>query len=129
MLAEIKGRTVGPSDLTVLKRLSAATPTYPDAPDGFARLKRAGFTLITLSNNPIIGVEGRRMPREESEMAGKTLYERLGGAYAIATAVDYLIDPCKPMQRSTAEIRRSTNSTLNSTRQVTSLWLLPGASR
>jgi hemoglobin len=40
--------------------------------------------------------------REESEMADKTLYERLGGAYAIATAVDHLID------------RLHTNATLNS---------------
>ncbi|MDA3920873.1 MAG: hypothetical protein PF501_09385 [Salinisphaera sp.] len=34
-------------------------------------------------------------------MAGQTLYERLGGAYAIASAVDYLID------------RRHSNVTLN----------------
>jgi hemoglobin len=105
MLAEIKGRTVVPSDLSALKRLSAAMPTDPDAPDGLARLKRAGFTVITLSNDPVIGVEGQRMLREESEMADKTLYERLGGAYAIATAVDYLID------------RLQTNATLNSRNQ------------
>jgi 2-haloacid dehalogenase len=59
MLAEIKGREVGPSDLSELKRLSAAMPTYPDTPDALARLKRAGFTLITLSNNPTAGVEGQ----------------------------------------------------------------------
>jgi 2-haloacid dehalogenase len=59
MLAEIKGPTVGPSELSELKRLSAAMPTYPDTPDALARLKRAGFTLITLSNNPTSGVEGR----------------------------------------------------------------------
>jgi 2-haloacid dehalogenase len=57
MLAGIKGRTVGPSDLSELKRLSAAMPTYPDTPDALARLKRAGFTLVTLSNNPTAGVE------------------------------------------------------------------------
>jgi hemoglobin len=39
--------------------------------------------------------------REESEMADKALYERLGGTYAIATAVDHLID------------RLHTNATLN----------------
>jgi hemoglobin len=38
-------------------------------------------------------------------MADKTLYERLGGAYAIATAVDYLIN------------RLHTNATLNSRNQ------------
>lgn len=38
-------------------------------------------------------------------MAEKTLYERLGGAYAIATAVDYLID------------RLHTNATINSRNQ------------
>jgi 2-haloacid dehalogenase len=59
MLAEIKGRTVRASDLSELKRLSAAMPTYPDTPDALERLKRAGFTLITLSNNPTIGVEGQ----------------------------------------------------------------------
>jgi 2-haloacid dehalogenase len=59
MLAEIKGRRVEPSDLNELKRLSAAMPTYPDTPDALARLKRAGFTLITLSNNPTAGVEGQ----------------------------------------------------------------------
>jgi hemoglobin len=42
---------------------------------------------------------------EENEMADKTLYERLGGAYAIATAVDYLIDHLQ------------TNATLNNRNQ------------
>lgn len=41
-------------------------------------------------------------------MADKTLYERLGGTYAIATAVDYLID------------RLHTNATLNSRNQKVS---------
>jgi hemoglobin len=41
----------------------------------------------------------------ESKMADKTLYERLGGAYAIATAVDHLVD------------RLHTNATLNSRNQ------------
>jgi 2-haloacid dehalogenase len=59
MLAGIKGRTVETSDLSELKRLSAAMPTYPDTPDALARLKRAGFTLVTLSNNPSAGVEGQ----------------------------------------------------------------------
>jgi 2-haloacid dehalogenase len=59
MLAEIKGRTIGPSDLSELKRLSAAMPTYRDTPDALARLKRADFTLITLSNNPTTAVEGQ----------------------------------------------------------------------
>jgi 2-haloacid dehalogenase len=59
MLAEIKDRKVGPSDLSELKRLSAAMPTYPDTPDALARLKRAGFTLTTLSNNPTTGVESQ----------------------------------------------------------------------
>ncbi|GAB3685313.1 hypothetical protein GCM10028792_37680 [Salinisphaera aquimarina] len=40
-------------------------------------------------------------PCEENIMAEQTLYERLGGAYAIAGAVDYLID------------RLHTNATLN----------------
>jgi 2-haloacid dehalogenase len=57
MLAEIKGRRVGPSDLSELKRLSRTMPTYPDTPDALARLKRAGLTLITLSNNPTTDVE------------------------------------------------------------------------
>jgi 2-haloacid dehalogenase len=57
MLAKIKGRTVGPSNLSELKRLFAAMPTYPDTPDALARLKRAGFTLVTFSNNPTSGVE------------------------------------------------------------------------
>jgi 2-haloacid dehalogenase len=59
MLAKIKGRTVEPSDLSELKRLSAVMPTYPDTPDALARLKQAGFTLVTLSNNPTAGVEGQ----------------------------------------------------------------------
>jgi 2-haloacid dehalogenase len=59
MLAETKARKVGPSDLSELKRLSAAMPTYPDTPDALARLKRASFTLTTLSNNPTTGVEGQ----------------------------------------------------------------------
>jgi hemoglobin len=48
------------------------------------------------------------MLREESEMVDKTLYERLGGTYAIATAVDYLIN------------RLHTNATLNSRNQKVS---------
>jgi 2-haloacid dehalogenase len=59
MLAEIKGRTVEPSDLSELKRLSAAMPTYPDTADGLARLERAGFRLVTLSQNATAGVEGQ----------------------------------------------------------------------
>jgi hemoglobin len=43
--------------------------------------------------------------REETEVVDKTLYERLGGAYAIATAVDYLID------------RLHTNATINRSNQ------------
>ena len=39
-------------------------------------------------------------------MTEKTLYERLGGAYAIATAVDYLVD------------RLQTNATLNANPHV-----------
>jgi hemoglobin len=42
---------------------------------------------------------------EEREMVEKTLYERLGGAYAIATAVDHLID------------RLQSNATINSRNQ------------
>lgn len=56
-LADIKGRGVGQSDFTELKRLSAAMPTYADTPDALARLKRAGFRLVTLSNNPTAGLE------------------------------------------------------------------------
>jgi 2-haloacid dehalogenase len=57
MLAEIKDRKIAASDLSELKRLSGAMPTYPDTPDALARLKRAGFTLVTLSNNPTPSVE------------------------------------------------------------------------
>jgi 2-haloacid dehalogenase len=59
MLVEIKGRTVGPSDLNELKRLSAAMPTYPDTADASARLKRVGFRLVTLSQNATASVEGQ----------------------------------------------------------------------
>jgi 2-haloacid dehalogenase len=59
MLADIKGRIVGPSDLNELKRLSATMPTYPDTADALARLKRARFRLVTLSQNATAGVEGQ----------------------------------------------------------------------
>jgi 2-haloacid dehalogenase len=59
MLAEIKGRTVRPSDLQELNRLTAAMPTYPDTPEALAGLQRSGFRLVTLSNNPTAGVEGQ----------------------------------------------------------------------
>jgi 2-haloacid dehalogenase len=59
MLADVKGRVVGPSDLNELKRLSAAMPTYPDTADALARLKRAGFRLVTLSQNATAGVEAQ----------------------------------------------------------------------
>jgi 2-haloacid dehalogenase len=59
MLAEIKGRRLGPSDLSELQRLSAAMPTYPDTADALARLERAGFRLVTLSQNTTASLEGQ----------------------------------------------------------------------
>ena len=57
MLAQIKGRSVEPADLADLKRLSATMPTYDDTPKALAALKKAGFRLVTLSNNPTAGVD------------------------------------------------------------------------
>lgn len=57
MLAEIGGRKVEDSDFDELKQLSATMPTYADTPDALAVLKKAGFRLVTLSNNPTAGVE------------------------------------------------------------------------
>lgn len=59
MLAQAHGRTVKPSDLEELKRLSAAMPTYPDTPPALEQLRRAGFRLTTLSNNPSAGVDAQ----------------------------------------------------------------------
>jgi hemoglobin len=61
-------------------------------------------TSVTTDHRPPGRIRLRRQA-EESKMAGKTLYERLGGAYAIATAVDHLVD------------RLHTNATLNSRNQ------------
>ena len=59
MLAKIKGREIGPDDIAELKRLSGAMPTYADTPAALARLKQAGFRLVTLSNNPTAAVEAQ----------------------------------------------------------------------
>lgn len=57
MLAAIKGREVRPADLDELKRLSSTMPTYADTPPALARLRKAGFRLVTLSNNPSAAVD------------------------------------------------------------------------
>ena len=59
MLARIKGREVGTGDIDELKRLSGAMPTYTDTPAALAKLKQAGFRLVTLSNNPTANVEAQ----------------------------------------------------------------------
>lgn len=51
MLAEIKGRKVEPEALDILKKAPATMPTYPDVAPALARLKEAGFRMVTLSNN------------------------------------------------------------------------------
>ena len=56
MMADARGRRVEGSDLEDLKRLAAAMPTYADTPGALARLKDAGFRLVTLSNNPSAAV-------------------------------------------------------------------------
>ena len=57
MLAEARGRSVEPADIEALKRLSSAMPTYADTPNALADLRKAGFRLFTLSNNPSAGVD------------------------------------------------------------------------
>jgi 2-haloacid dehalogenase len=52
MLAEIKGRKVEAEALDMLKKASATMPTYPDVPPALESLKRAGFRMVTLGNNP-----------------------------------------------------------------------------
>ena len=59
MLARIKDREVGPGDIDDLKRLSGAMPTYADTPAALAKLKQAGFRLVTLSNNPTANVDAQ----------------------------------------------------------------------
>ena len=59
MMARIKGREVGPGDIDELKRLSGAMPTYADTPAALAKLRQAGFRLVTLSNNPTANVDAQ----------------------------------------------------------------------
>jgi 2-haloacid dehalogenase len=59
MLAQASGRTVTSADLDDLRRLSATMPTYPDTPEALADLKRAGYRLVTLSNNPAPAVDAQ----------------------------------------------------------------------
>jgi 2-haloacid dehalogenase len=72
MLADIKGRTVESSDLSELTQLTVKMPTYRDTPDALARLKRAGFRLVTLSNNPTTGVD-----RQLSVAGLRSFFEQL----------------------------------------------------
>lgn len=57
MMAKIRGKTVRPDDLALLKRISAAMPAYADVASGLRRLRAAGHRLVTLSNSPNAGVE------------------------------------------------------------------------
>lgn len=59
MLAQASGRTVAPTDLDALRRLSAEMPTYADTPKALADLKSAGYRLVTLSNNPAAAVDAQ----------------------------------------------------------------------
>ena len=59
MLARIAGRTVAPSDLDELKRLSAGMPTYADTSAALTMLRHAELRLVTLSNSPTATVEAQ----------------------------------------------------------------------
>ena len=59
MLAKIEGRKLHPGDIDELKRLSSSMPTYADTPAALAKLKQAGFRLVTLSNNPTANVDAQ----------------------------------------------------------------------
>jgi 2-haloacid dehalogenase len=51
MMATIKHCTLRAEDLTEFKRVALSQPIYPDVLPALTALKRAGFRMVTLSNN------------------------------------------------------------------------------
>jgi 2-haloacid dehalogenase len=52
MLARTRGVQVHDTDLQDLKEAVATMPSHPDVPGALVRLREAGFSLYTLTNNP-----------------------------------------------------------------------------
>lgn len=52
MLGRAQGITIETDDVSALKQAAGAMPAYPDVPLGLARLRDAGFRMVTLSNSP-----------------------------------------------------------------------------
>lgn len=52
MVAELRGCPVSESDIVVVKQAIATLPPHPDVKTGLSKLREAGFTLYTLTNNP-----------------------------------------------------------------------------
>lgn len=52
MVAATRGTTVSDNDVAAVKKGVAAMPAHPDVPDALAVLRKAGFRLFTLTNNP-----------------------------------------------------------------------------
>ncbi|WP_417069248.1 haloacid dehalogenase type II [Niveibacterium terrae] len=52
MVAEVRGSHVSEADVIEVKKAIAAMPPHPDVRSGLGKLRDAGFTLYTLTNNP-----------------------------------------------------------------------------
>jgi 2-haloacid dehalogenase len=54
MVGAIHGRRVTDADTDALRQAMATMPAHPDASEGLAQLKEAGFRMVTLTNSPAI---------------------------------------------------------------------------
>lgn len=59
MLGQTRGVAIKPEGVAALKQASGAMPAYSDVPIGLARLRDAGFRMVTLSNNPTTTCEAQ----------------------------------------------------------------------
>ena len=106
MLAAARGRVVGPSDIAMLRQLSAALPTYPDTVEALQMLKQAGVRVMTLNNSPTAVVA--------IQLAGAGLSELIDEVHSIDDGVRLY----KPAKESYLDLARALGVS------PTALWLV-----
>jgi 2-haloacid dehalogenase len=89
MVGGIRGVDVTEKDVEDLKTGMQTMPAWPDCKEGLAKLKEAGFRLVTLTNSPP-PASGGRSPLEHAGIAGlfeKQFYIQSAKAYKPAQVV------------------------------------------
>lgn len=106
MLANIHGRVVDAAQLAQFKKISLALPAYADVRDGLETLQRAGFRMVTLSNNP-----GATCETQLTSAGIRPFFERV-------FSIDDTVHRYKPAREAYLEVATALN------RRPGDLWLI-----